>query len=290
MLSVASAFPETFFSQLEMAALLGVANPVVQRLLAAPHIQKRHLLVPVVSSPVPAGSNDAHLTSPEATVPSRTADKEEQMPSPPMSPSGLLPLTPSSSACAVGSPRAEQLDSDTDDVHVVLCADPTSTASCVLKHETRSELHARHLRGLSTIGLDAARRALAAASVTDVSRVSVVVAVTSTGLAMPGFSAILMERLGLSPSTLRSDIVGMGCNGGMSGLRALSMMLSGMTRFSAEPVYGLLVCCEVCSAVYRNCDDRRCSQTVPRAAHRSSRTIGVVLFVAVTRLEWHIPH
>lgn len=249
MLSVASAFPETSFSQAEIAALLGVANPVVMRLLQAPHIQKRHLLVPL--APTSSDVNDSLPGTPSRSHPD---PKEGPSASPPMSPPGLLPLTPSSSACTVvSSPRAEQLESD-DDMHLTSPTSAVPTTSHMLKHESRAELHARHLRGLSTIGVSAARRALTAASVTDLSLVTVVVAVSSTGLAMPGFSAILMEQLGLSPSTMRSDIVGMGCNAGMSGLRALCMMLSGISNFATKPVHGLLVCCEVCSAVYVNDD------------------------------------
>jgi predicted naringenin-chalcone synthase len=41
--SVGSAFPETAYSQDEVGALLGLENRVVRKLLAAPHIQKRHL-------------------------------------------------------------------------------------------------------------------------------------------------------------------------------------------------------------------------------------------------------
>jgi polyketide synthase Type III len=44
--SVASAFPDTAYSQNEIGALLGLENRVVRRLLDAPHIQKRHLYLP----------------------------------------------------------------------------------------------------------------------------------------------------------------------------------------------------------------------------------------------------
>ncbi len=44
--SVASAFPETSYSQEEVGALLGLENRVVKKLLRAPHIQKRHLYLP----------------------------------------------------------------------------------------------------------------------------------------------------------------------------------------------------------------------------------------------------
>jgi predicted naringenin-chalcone synthase len=44
--SVGSAFPDTSYSQDEIGALLGLENPVVRKLLRAPHIRKRHLYLP----------------------------------------------------------------------------------------------------------------------------------------------------------------------------------------------------------------------------------------------------
>lgn len=44
--SVASAFPETAYSQEEIGVLLGLRSRVVQKLLRAPHIHKRHLYLP----------------------------------------------------------------------------------------------------------------------------------------------------------------------------------------------------------------------------------------------------
>jgi 3,5-dihydroxyphenylacetyl-CoA synthase len=250
MLSVVSAFPETSYTQDEMREMLGVTNPVVKRLLKATHIQKRHLLL--------AKGTPAFITTPSSPASS-----------------ACLPLSPTSTGTdsMAPSPRSEEPDElrilsapqqDTLGDHSAQMSNDASTchsspaSSCppygAMSQESRRELHMRHLRGLSTIGVDAARRAMTAAGITNASSVSVVVAVTSTGLAMPGFSAILMEGLGLSPSTLRTDVVGMGCNAGMSGLRTLSMMLSGIACMSSTPVYGLLVCCEICSAVYVNDD------------------------------------
>jgi polyketide synthase Type III len=44
--SVGSAFPDQFYSQDEVGALLGLENRVVKKLLRSPHIQKRHLYLP----------------------------------------------------------------------------------------------------------------------------------------------------------------------------------------------------------------------------------------------------
>ena len=48
--SVASAFPATAYSQEEIRTLLGLENRVVQKLLRAPHIAKRHLYLPAKDS------------------------------------------------------------------------------------------------------------------------------------------------------------------------------------------------------------------------------------------------
>src|SRR5690349_8707164 len=44
--AVGSAFPQASYSQDEIGVLLGLENEVVQKLLRAPHIRKRHLYLP----------------------------------------------------------------------------------------------------------------------------------------------------------------------------------------------------------------------------------------------------
>jgi 3,5-dihydroxyphenylacetyl-CoA synthase len=62
--SVASAFPETAYSQEEIRALLGLENRVVKKLLRSPHIRKRHLYLPVRDTStgrmVPESAADLH--------------------------------------------------------------------------------------------------------------------------------------------------------------------------------------------------------------------------------------
>jgi 3,5-dihydroxyphenylacetyl-CoA synthase len=48
--SVASAFPDTAYSQQEIGQLLGLRGRVVQKLLQAPHIRKRHLYLPAADA------------------------------------------------------------------------------------------------------------------------------------------------------------------------------------------------------------------------------------------------
>lgn len=167
--SVASAFPQQEFTQRQVGQLLGVENPVVQRLLDAPHIQTRRLML--------------------------DADPQRGEPMP---------------------------------------------------RENLSKLDKRFHEGIATFGLEAARDAMAKAGVAP-GDITTVVGVTSSGLALPGLSAILIRDLGVSRRAHRADLVGMGCNAGMSGLRTLCQMVA--ARGPAGGI-GLLLCCEVSSALY----------------------------------------
>ncbi len=166
--AVASAFPQNSYTQADVQRLIGVEHPVVKRLLKAPHIQTRNLML------------DAKPDSPDA-----------------------MPV------------------------------------------ETVTELNKRFHQGIQTIGLDAARKALIAADVNPAD-VGAIVAVTSSGLPLPGISAILIRDLGISCSAHRADLVGMGCNAGVSGLRTISQMIASRPAGTV----GLLVCVEVSSALY----------------------------------------
>ena len=86
------------------------------------------------------------------------------------------------------------------------------------------------------------------------SEIDIVVDVTSSGLALPGLSAIIAKQLSLKPNAKRNDIVGMGCSAGMTGLQTLHMMCKELCRTLRQRVTGLLVCCEINSAIYVNDD------------------------------------
>ncbi len=62
--AVASAFPDSAYSQEEIGALLGLENRIVKKLLQAPHIQKRHLYLPPkdprTGRAVPESATDLH--------------------------------------------------------------------------------------------------------------------------------------------------------------------------------------------------------------------------------------
>lgn len=110
--------------------------------------------------------------------------------------------------------------------------------------ETPVDLNAKFLRGVEEIGARAATNALGRAGVA-AEDIDSIVAVTSTGLAVPGVSSMLMRTLGLKESLHRLDVVGMGCNAGMSAL------YSAATSVAADPnLTVLMVCVEINSAIY----------------------------------------
>lgn len=243
-----------------MKRLLNVRNPVVERLLSAPHIVSRRLML----LPSPA----AGTGGPSSSVPSSASLSREHSN---VGGGGMLSPqvaqhydgAPLQSSSTFSSPAAPWVDSTTP-AQISRAGSPPPAAgrsdstspdvapllfaSGSLGKENSGALNERFQLGLQTIGVEAARRALRDAGVSP-SDVSCVVAVTSTGLSLPGFSAILQRDLALPRDVQRLDIVGMGCNAGMSALRNLS------TIISADPEgVGLLVCCEICSALYVNDD------------------------------------
>lgn len=110
--------------------------------------------------------------------------------------------------------------------------------------ETQGELLEKHRRQGVRTGADALRRCLREIG-RELHEVRYLVAVTTTGFLTPGFSALLINELGLDPDTARLDVVGMGCNAGLNGLGAVANWAS------AHPgELALLVCSEACSAAY----------------------------------------
>jgi predicted naringenin-chalcone synthase len=69
--------------------------------------------------------------------------------------------------------------------------------------------------------------------------------VTSSGFMVPGLSSLFSRELGFGRGLLRGDIVGMGCNAGLNGLNPVAQWV----RNHPDRV-GLLVCCEINSAIY----------------------------------------
>jgi 3,5-dihydroxyphenylacetyl-CoA synthase len=69
--------------------------------------------------------------------------------------------------------------------------------------------------------------------------------VSSTGFLTPGFSALLINEMGLRRDCHRADVVGMGCNAGLNGLNPVVHWARGNPGGLA-----VMVCVEVCSAAY----------------------------------------
>jgi polyketide synthase Type III len=111
-------------------------------------------------------------------------------------------------------------------------------------NEDEASLLAKHRLFALQLGSKVIKDALALGEI-PTEAVGFICAVTSTGLLVPGLSGLLMEQLQLRPDCYRADLVGMGCNGGLSGLR----ILCDWTRGGPGRV-GALVCCEINSAVY----------------------------------------
>jgi alkylresorcinol/alkylpyrone synthase/polyketide synthase Type III len=123
------------------------------------------------------------------------------------------------------------------------------TPDGAIPREGQSELLERHRRG----GLDLGQRAIAACLAQvdlQTADIDFLCCVSSTGLMMPGMSAMYIRHLGFRPDCQRIDIVGMGCNAALNGLNAAT----GWTV--ANPGgRALLVCCEINSAIHVR-DDR----------------------------------
>lgn len=98
---------------------------------------------------------------------------------------------------------------------------------------------------------DLAERAARAACQGIDQEIAAVVVVSTTGIMTPSLDATLIQRLGLSPHTLRIPIFGLGCAGGVAGLaRAADLSRA----CNGAPV--LFVAVEICSVTFRQSDTR----------------------------------
>lgn len=69
--------------------------------------------------------------------------------------------------------------------------------------------------------------------------------ITSTGLMLPGLTAMFIKHLGFRVDCQRTDVVGMGCNAGLNGLNPVVGWCTANPGKNA-----LMICCEVNSALY----------------------------------------
>jgi alkylresorcinol/alkylpyrone synthase/polyketide synthase Type III len=110
--------------------------------------------------------------------------------------------------------------------------------------ESAADLHEKFREGALEIGSRAINNALGALSLST-RDVDYLVCVTSTGFMVPGLSSLFSRELGFGPRLVRADVVGMGCNAGLNGLNPLVQWVR-----NHPGRVGLLVCCEINSAMY----------------------------------------
>jgi len=144
---------------------------------------------------------------------------------------------------AVADPRIRSIFTNGAIERRSLVLPPLNTAGSPVV-ESQGELLKKHKTAGTALGCEAVINCLKKAGVS-LSEVRYLCCVTSTGFLTPGFSALLINELGLDPHCVRLDIVGMGCN---AGLNALSAAAGWTATHPGE--LALLVCIEVCSAAY----------------------------------------
>jgi 3,5-dihydroxyphenylacetyl-CoA synthase len=110
--------------------------------------------------------------------------------------------------------------------------------------ESAADLHAKFRVGALEVGSRAIRNALGALSLSTAD-VGYLMCVTSSGFMVPGLSSLFSRELGFDRRLARADIVGMGCNAGLNGLNPVVQWVK-----NHPGRVGLLVCCEINSAMY----------------------------------------
>ncbi len=112
----------------------------------------------------------------------------------------------------------------------------------------RARLYEEHALALLT---EAGKKALTAAGV-PAKDVAATVTVSSTGISTPSLDSLLQGPLGLSPSTQRLPVFGLGCAGGAIGLARASAMARAMPG-----QWILFLCVELCGLTFRAADDSK---------------------------------
>ena len=100
---------------------------------------------------------------------------------------------------------------------------------------------------LTTAGLAALQR-----SGTAPAEIAATVTVSSTGIVTPCLDSLLQAPLGLSPTTQRLPIFGLGCAGGVIGLARAAALARGLPGRSI-----LFMCTELCGLTFRAGDDSK---------------------------------
>ncbi len=112
------------------------------------------------------------------------------------------------------------------------------------KIEAQGELLKKHRAQAIETGAEALRSCLKRMQA-DIRDIGYLCCVTTTGLLVPGLSALLCHEMNLRRDCGRLDVVGMGCNAGLNGLSAVASWAQ-----SHPGELAVLLCVEVCSAAY----------------------------------------
>lgn len=123
---------------------------------------------------------------------------------------------------------------------------PTPGPDGKIRRETNQELIDKHLRGAIELGPQAVEQCLAGQGLAP-QDIDGLVCVSSTGFLCPGLSAYMVKTMNLRNDVYRADILGMGCNAGLNGLRCAASV-AGMDPKKKV----VLLCIEICSAAYVN--------------------------------------
>jgi polyketide synthase Type III len=110
--------------------------------------------------------------------------------------------------------------------------------------EDQETLLRKHRTWSLKLGREAIDRALSEAKLTT-RDIDYLCCITSTGLMLPGLTAMFVKHLGFRVDCHRADLVGMGCNAGLNGLNPTANWCAANPGKKA-----LMVCCEVNSALY----------------------------------------
>lgn len=164
-LAVGTANPPNRYSQQDILELFRVANPMVQSMFKASHIEGRHLVLP---------------------------EPDEN-----------------------GVPNEDQ-----------------------------ESLLRKHRKWSLKLGEQAIEKALSETGL-KTSDIDYLCCITSTGMMLPGLTAMFIKHLGFRVDCHRADLVGMGCNAGLNGLNPTANWCVANPGKNA-----LMVCCEVNSALY----------------------------------------
>ena len=215
--------PGRAWTQEEIRQRLNIEHPTAIKMFASPHIRTRHLAYLSHGEPLMSFSEaQAYRGNYANGKVNENINNESIMVSTPERDLDSVLLAPE-----LTIPREEKVQPNAKD------------------RETLFD------RAASEMATTAVQKALSNSNL-DASQIDVLTAVTSTALPMPGLTARIVgaKVMTFRSNVQRMDVVGMGCNGGLSALRTLAMTLQQLALSRNTRVFGLLICCEVNSCMF----------------------------------------